>query len=272
MIRKILLGLVSFGVALYVALCGYLFATQRSAIYLPHLTAPDSPAGYAALNVTVPGIGVMHDWSLPADGGQPVVIFFHGNAATTTAFSDVGASLHARGWGVVLAGYPGYSGNPGTPSEDALMADARATIAALPRGSRIIVWGHSLGSGVAARMASEGRAAGLVLEAPYTALPDIAARLYPYIPVRLLMLDKFDTASLADRIKVPVLIFHSTDDPEVPFAMGESLAHELGPRATFVRMKGAGHHPHRRDLTGLVVKWVQDQQLTPGHEREQAAQ
>src|SRR4029077_12677166 len=164
--------------------------------------------------------------------------------------------------GVVLAGYPGFSGNPGTPSEDALMSAARATIAALPQGSRIIVWGHSLGSGVAARMASEGRAAGLVLEAPYTALPDIAARLYPYIPVRPLMLDTFDTQSLVDRIKVPVLIFHSTDDGEVPFVMGETLAREWGARATFVRMQGVGHYPHRRDLTGTVVEWAQDHQLT----------
>src|SRR5215475_2150546 len=146
MAKKILLGLAGLCAAFYVALCGYLFITQRSAIYRPHLTTPDAPAGYTALNVAVPGIGVLHDWSLPAMAGQPTVIFFHGNAATTTAFSDLGDSLHARGWGVVLAGYPGYSGNPGAPSEDSLMAAARATIAALPRGSRVIVWGHSLGS------------------------------------------------------------------------------------------------------------------------------
>ena len=262
MIKKILLGLVGFSVALYVGLCGYLFVTQRSAIYQPHLTAPDGLTGYIALAVTVPGIGVMHDWSLPAAADQPTVIFFHGNGASTTSFSEVGARLHVHGWGVILAGYPGYSGNPGTPSESALMADARATIAALARGSRVIVWGHSLGSGVASRMASEGRVAGVVLESPYTALPDIAARLYPYIPVRLLMLDKFDTQSLVGRIDVPVLIFHSTDDSEVPFTMGETLAHELGTRATFVRMEGVGHYPHHRDLTGIVVKWAQDHHLT----------
>jgi hypothetical protein len=166
---------------------------------------------------------------------------------------------------VVLASYPGFSGNPGKPSEDALMADARATVAAVAkRGGPIIVWGHSLGSGVAARMAGEGRAAGLVLESPYTSLPDVGALAYPYIPVHLLMLDRFDTLSLAPRIHVPVLIFHSTDDDQIPFAMGESLACAFGARATFVRMQGLGHYPHHQDLSGMLIQWARDHCITSG--------
>ena len=85
--------------------------------------------------------------------------------------------------------------------------------------------------------------------------------IYPWIPVHLLMLDKFDTASLVDRITVPVLIFHSTDDPQIPFAMGETLAHAFNRgvllHATFVSLHGAGHYPHHQDITGHVIEWAQ---------------
>jgi pimeloyl-ACP methyl ester carboxylesterase len=112
-------------------------------------------------------------------------------------------------------------------------------------------------------MASEGRAAGLVLEAPYTSLPDVGALVYPYIPVHWLMLDRFDTAALAGRIPVPVLIFHSADDPQIPFAMGETLARKFGARASLVKMQGVGHYPHHADLSGTVVQWAQDHCITP---------
>jgi pimeloyl-ACP methyl ester carboxylesterase len=263
MLKKILLALAGLAVAGYLAICGYLFAVQRHMVFEPRPVAVAAPPGYAVLDVAVPGIGVMRDFWLPPAAGQPVVVFFHGNAAATTSLRDIGTALHRHGWGVLLAAYPGYSANPGAPTENSLMADARATIAAVPRGSRVIVWGHSLGSGVAARMAAEGRAAGLVLESPFTALPAIGAMRYPYIPVRLLMLDQFDTQALVDRIKVPVLIFHSTDDDVVPFAMGQTLARELGPRASFVRMRGLGHYPHRQDLSGRVVAWAKAQHLAP---------
>jgi pimeloyl-ACP methyl ester carboxylesterase len=250
--RKILLGLVGLGIGLYCGLCAYLFAIQRSLIYYPR-PATAAPAGYAPLAVDVPGIGVLQDWRLPAQPGKPTVIFFHGNGDVTTSFSEFGMRLHAHGWGVVLAGYPGYSGNPGQPTESNLMAAARATIAAA-RANRVIVWGHSLGSGVAARMAAEGRAQGLVLEAPYTSLPNVAAMVYPYIPVHLLMRDRFDTQSLTGRIKMPVLIFHSIDDAQIPFSMGDQLASTL--HACLVKMQGAGHYPQTVDLTDMAITWV----------------
>lgn len=262
-LRRVVLALVGVAAALYVGLCGYLFTVQRQAIYHPRstvLSEPPAGSGYATLNVTVPDTGVMKAWWMPpASAGMPTVVFFHGNAGDRSSFLELGETLHRQGWGVVLASYPGYSGNPGSPSETSLLADARATIAAIkPRTGPIIVWGHSLGSGVAARIASEGRAAGLVLEAPYTSLPDLAIRIYPYIPVHWLMLDRFDTRALAGKITVPVLIFHGADDPQIPFAMGRELAQALGRRASLVRLEGVGHDPHQIDLSGTVIQWARD--------------
>ncbi|MEI9985115.1 MAG: alpha/beta hydrolase [Aliidongia sp.] len=150
-------------------------------------------------------------------------------AATPRISPSWARRFHARGWGVVLTTYRGYSGNAGSPSEQGVMDDARAILAALgDPGGPLILWGHSLGSGVVARMAAEGHGAGIVLEAPYTSVADLAAQRYPIFPVRLLLRDPFDTASLLPEIKVPVLIFHSADDGTIPVAMGKAVAVALG--------------------------------------------
>jgi len=122
----------------------------------------------------------------------------------------------------VLASYRGYSGNPGSPSEDGLMDDARAVLASLPPHGKLILWGHSLGSGVAARMASEHRGDGLVLESAYTSAANVAARRYWMFPVHWLTRDPFETEKLLSRITVPVLLIHGRDDPVVPFDMSET--------------------------------------------------
>ena len=266
--RKAKAWLIGAAVALagYLGVCGILFAAQRSMIYTPpkvRLDGPPAGSGLQSLDVPVQGLGTIKAWwAPPASRAQPTVIFFHGNGGDRRSFLDFAARLRQHGWGVVLASYSGYSGNPGKPSEAALMADARATLQAVaPSVGPIVVWGHSLGSGVAARMASEGRTAGLVLEAPYTSLTDVAAASDPFVPVRLLLRDRFDTRSLTDRIQVPVLIFHSVDDPEIPFAMGSELAQRLGSRATFERMEGARHYPHSRDISSDVIRWATEHHI-----------
>lgn len=211
---------------------------------------------YETLKVDVAGVGSLQDWWLPAAPGMPTVVFFHGNGGNKSSFVETANRLHRRGWGALLTEYPGFSGAPGKPSEDTIMASAREDIAIVAKRGPIVVWGHSLGSGVAAQMASEGLAQGLVLEAPYTSLSNVAAARYPYLPMKLIMLDRFNTRSILSRIRVPVLIFHSDDDQEIPFAMGEIVGSELGPRATFVRMHGVGHFPHRQDLSSIVFQWA----------------
>jgi len=264
--RRWALGVIVVLLVGYLGVCGYLFTEQRHLVFAPSGTVlrdPPGESGFQSLDVPDPGLGVIKAWWIPpASSAQPTIVFFHGNSSDRTDFLEQALRFHEHGWGVVLASYRGYSGNPGTPTEEGLMADARATLAAVaPRVGPIIVWGHSLGSGVAARMASEGRAAGLVLEAPYTVLTDIAAARYPYIPVHWLMLDRFDTQSLVGDIHVPVLIIHSVDDPVIPFAMGQALAEQLGARASLIKMQGHGHVPHAVDLSAPVLRWAQAQHI-----------
>ncbi|MGD0189213.1 MAG: alpha/beta fold hydrolase [Rhizomicrobium sp.] len=194
----------------------------------------------------------------PPDKGKPTVVFFYGNAGTLSDFAPAGEEMHAQGYGIVLGSYRGYSGNPGEPSEQGLFADARAILAALPHGyGPVVVWGQSLGTGVAARMAAEGRASGLILQSPYTAVVDIAAMQYPLFPVRLLDRDPFDTLSLVPKIKIPVLIIHGTNDWNVPFWMGQKLKDALAAKATLVPIEHGGHDDLTTDeLVPPALQWL----------------
>jgi hypothetical protein len=187
----------------------------------------------------------------------PEVVFFYGNAGVLSDFAAIGAALHREGYGVLLASYRGYAPNAGAPSEDGIMADARAVLASLPQGhGPVVLWGQSLGTGVAARMASEGRASALILQSPYTSIPDVAGRFYPYFPVHLLMRDRFDTLSVIGRIDKPVLIVSGTADATVPFDMAQTLAARLGRRATFVPIPGGGHDLPERDVLAIAGRWL----------------
>lgn len=229
-------------VAGYLALCVLLFAAQRRLLF-PAPVERAQPVGKGAI-VEVPG-GTPMLWR-PADGGGPVVVHFHGNGEQVAwlgwlaeAWAEVGVSFAA-------VEYPGYPGAPGTPSEASILSAAHAALAHLtgPMGvakERLVLEGQSLGSGVAVALAAEGWGRRLVLLTPYTSLPDVGARAFPYFPVRLLMRDRFDSAARAPGLALPVLVVHGTRDEVVPFDLGQALAAKF-PQARFVEVPGAGHN------------------------------
>lgn len=175
----------------------------------------------------------------------PVVVHFHNNRERAEQTAGVARELAARGLGVVLVEYRGYGGaGDASPSEEGLYADAEAVLAMLSaRGvgpSRIVLWGTSLGTGVAAEMARRGRGARLVLVTPYTSIPDLVAAFAPFLPTRLLVPDHFDTLSKASSIAIPTLVVHGDADEIVPFTMGERLAAAI-PGAHLLRIPGGRH-------------------------------
>jgi pimeloyl-ACP methyl ester carboxylesterase len=246
---------------LYVLVFVLLVIFQRDILFIGNtrlIGPPTADSIYRARVVSVPDGGTLTIWQATLSrAGAATIVFFYGNASNLTDFAQTGIDLHGAGYGVVLASYRGYSGNPGHPSEEGLMADARAILATIPRhDGPVVVWGHSLGSGVAARMAAEGRADALILESPYTSVANAATRKFPIYPVRWFIEDTFDTLALVPRIKVPVLILHGVKDPVIPFDMGETLAGRFGKQATFVPFPGVGHEPHRANLASIVVPWL----------------
>ena len=136
-------------------------------------------------------------------------------------------SLVDAGHGLFLVGYRGYSANPGSPSEDGLTADARSVLAWLSEEGvgpeRIVLYGESLGSAVAVKVASESKVAGLVLEAPPSSIVDVAQAHYWYLPARWLLLDKWNSQARIGDAGAPILIFHGARDRVVPERFGRKL-------------------------------------------------
>jgi fermentation-respiration switch protein FrsA (DUF1100 family) len=124
--------------------------------------------------------------------------------------------------------YRGYGGSSGSPTEANNVADARLAHAALVREGEsprsIVAYGESLGSGIAVRIAAELPLAGLVLDAPFTSAVDLGARAYPFLPVRILLIDRYETTRHIAGVKVPLLILHGERDTVVPVAMGREVA------------------------------------------------
>ncbi len=176
---------------------------------------------------------------------SPVVVQFHGNGEVVGSNQWIGVELQRLGLGAVLVEYRGYGRSVGyPPNELGLYADASAVMDRLHDSgiskARTVLWGFSLGTGVAAEMASRGYADRLVLQAPFTSVPDVAARVAPFLPVRWLLKQHFDTFSKADHITVPTLVIHGDADPVVPFDMGQTIARAI-PGARFVRVPDGGH-------------------------------
>jgi len=236
----LLVGAMAF---IYVVALTGLVLWQRDILFVGHrYAAVDMPTGsiYRTRTIRETDGAALTVWDAPAAPAKPTIVFFYGNGGTLLQFVEIGKTLNAQGYGIVLASYRGYGGNPGYPSEQGLMDDARAVLKALPKG-KVILWGQSLGTGVAARMAAEGRGTALILQSPYTAVVDVAARDFPFFPVRLFMWDRFDTLSLSSRIKVPVLIVSGTADEVVPYDMGMTLSRSFGKQAVFVSVRGGRH-------------------------------
>ena len=183
-------------------------------------------------------------WHVPAKAGRTVVLYFPGNgdflAGGVGRFKD----MIADGTGLVALSYRGYAGSTGSPSEFGLLQDADAAYAftaARYSTERIVAWGFSLGTGAAVAIAAEHPVGKLILEAPYTSTVDVAASLFWFAPVRLLMRDPFHSDRRIAGVNVPLLIMHGDADPAINISFGErlfALAHE--PKQ-FVRFPGGGH-------------------------------
>lgn len=233
----------------YLAGLAVLYVKQREMLFpIPPVgrTAPDAaglPEAEEHVLTTSDGEKVIV-WHVPAKPGRPVVLFFPGNGDFLAGRVSRLKGITADGTGLVALSYRGYAGSSGTPSEQGLLRDAAAAYAftmARYAADRIVVWGFSLGTGVAVALASEHGIGKLILEAPYTSTVDVAASLFSFVPVRLLMRDPFHSDERIARVTVPLLVMHGTNDLAIPIVFGErlfALAHE--PKQ-FVRMPGGGH-------------------------------
>jgi pimeloyl-ACP methyl ester carboxylesterase len=236
--RRILYMLLLVAV-LYAGLCLLMFLMQRSLQYFPQprsVTAAD-----ATLHLTVPDAQLVV--TVRAHPGAKAIVYFGGNG------EDVSRNLESFGQAfpdhaLYLMHYRGYGGSSGHPSEEAIARDATALFHLVhAQHPQIAVIGRSLGTGVAVRLASEQPAARLVLVTPFHSVLDIAAMQYPWLPVRLLLLDRYPSYRYAARVTIPTLLIAGDHDRTIPLANTEQLLAAF-PRgvATLTVIEGVGHN------------------------------
>lgn len=226
-----------------------LYALQRSLLFPAPPPRPVPTRAGTLLDERSPsGRRVVALWS-PSPRGEssaPTLVYLHGNGMQLADSASLAPLLQAEGWNVYCVEYPGYGPlSEERPGEEALIDTAEAAMTLLRTKlsvpvERTVLVGQSLGTGVAAVLAARGRASKLALVSPYRSIPKVASGIFPWLPVRLLIRDRFDTESLAPEISLPVSVIHGTADEVIPFSHGAHLA-SLFPRGSLTRVEG-GHH------------------------------
>jgi len=233
-------------IAIPFLLGGALWAGQERLIFLPDPRSLSAPAGWERPSLrTSDGLDLAFLMAPPPGPEGMVILHFHGNGGNAADRAGLGTLLNRAGFGIVLAEYRGYGGNPGRPTEETLAADARAYLdwirARFP-AARIALWGESLGSGVVTRLA-EGREdiAAIVLESPFTSVRELAAGMYPWLPTNALLRHPFESLSRLPDVRAPVLVVASAQDRITPPEHARRMA--AGARDGRLVMLPGGAHP-----------------------------
>jgi len=242
--------LVAAAVSIYLLLGVMLFFMQERMIFLPRLpgrqleaTPRDVGFDYVDVNFKTADGLTLHGWYIYARNPRGTVLFLHGNAGNISHRLDSVAIFHELGFNTFIIDYRGYGQSEGKPGEQGTYRDADAAWQHLltERGedpARIVVFGRSLGGAVAAWLATKQKPAALIVESSFTSVAEMAAHLYPYVPVRFILRLRYPVIDFVSRITCPVLIVHSRDDEIIPFAMGKALYKAApGPKA-FLELAG----------------------------------
>jgi len=226
-----------------------LFFYQRKMIYFPHRVKPQAHVVVPAGLRFWPGQGDDYRGFVPErPPADPVgtVIVFHGNAGAAWHRNYYVHALVPLGFNVILAEYPGYGGRGGVPSEQSLVNDARQTVRLVYDrfGGPVYLWGESLGSGVAAAVAGSSPVPvdGVVLLTPWDSLPDLAQHMYWYLPVRLLLRDRYDNVKNLNGFEKPVAVVMAAHDEIIPARRTMRLYQSLSGPKRLWRFEYAGHN------------------------------
>jgi fermentation-respiration switch protein FrsA (DUF1100 family) len=258
--------------ALLVALVGYstvvtyVYANQRSLLYFPshaYVTPALAKADPSLREFPVhteDGLD-LKGWYAPAGTKHLTLVFFHGNGDSLRFDAPVAAIYIRAGFGILLAEYRGYSGLPGQPSEVGLHADARAYLKALIASGinvhDIVPMGHSLGTGVAAQVATEFPVGGLILVSPYLSMVNEAQSQYGFLPVSLLLKDRYETDKAIKSVTAPMLIANGALDDVIAPSQGRDLFALANQPKEFYSSPVSGHNDmFHNDFAQASVQWL----------------
>ncbi|SCX97582.1 alpha/beta hydrolase [Nitrosospira sp. Nsp13] len=248
----------------YAALAALIFFAQSSLVYYPGSgrniieTPSDRGLAYESVEIATSDGESLHGWFIPVPAATGTVLFFHGNAGNISHRMDYLLMFHRLGYNTLIFDYRGYGQSSGSPSESGTYLDAQAAWRYLTEtkeipSTHVVLFGESLGGAVAAWLAAREKPALLVLASVFTSIPDMAAKIYPFLPVRLLSRFEYSTIDYLQTVTCPVFVAHSPQDDIVPFTHGEAL-YQIAPEPKqFLRLQGG----HNNGFIFMQEDWVE---------------
>ncbi len=233
------------------AVCGYFY--QYKLIYFPESELTGNPADigleYKEVHFSAQEGISLHGWFIPAYEKDLVVLFCHGNAGNISHRMETIEVIHNLGLSVFIFDYRGFGQSQGTPSEQGTYKDIQAAWEYLVQKEqippeKILLWGRSLGGPIAAYMAKKKQSCGLILESTFTSIPEMAKKVYPFLPVKRVVRFNYPTRKFLPEISCPLLIIHSTEDELVPYHFGRELFDAAREPKRFLQIRGGHNEGH----------------------------
>ncbi|NCO84337.1 MAG: alpha/beta hydrolase [Nitrospirae bacterium CG_4_10_14_3_um_filter_44_29] len=246
MLYTILIGL-ALG---YLLLIGFVYLRQGSMVYYPTKEIEGTPADiglkYEEITLKTKDSVNLSAWYVPAKDERGVVLFCHGNAGNISHRLDSIRIFHDLGLSVFIFDYRGYGRSEGSATEKGTYLDAESAWEYLvnvkgARPEKIILFGRSLGSAVAAELALKHKAAGIIIESGFKTIPALGAKFFPYLPLRLISRFQYSTIDKVGMIKMPKLFIHSPQDEMIPYEHGAALFKNATEPKEFLQITG-GHN------------------------------
>lgn len=246
----------------YTAFNLFVYANQRDLMYVPSVLRI-APAELGLVGVeevaltTASNVELMSWFARPKDN-RPTVLFFHGNAGAVSSRAYRFLDFMEHGYGVFVLGYPGYGGNAGRPSEPNFIEASQLAYDYLAasgiESEDIVIYGESIGSGVAVQLAARVDAKGLILEAPMSSATDVAREHYPLLLASFFLRDSFRSVDYIESIDMPLLVIHGEKDAIIPMQLGQRLAERALEPKTMVVIEGAGHNNLSQYATSTIAR------------------
>ena len=250
LIRRILISILFILASVWILFSLVLYFLQPQFIYFPQSEIDYTPdmvgLDYEDINIQTEDNVSLNAWFLPVKGTTRTLLFFHGNAGNISHRLESLKLFHRMGLSVFIIDYRGYGRSQGTPNEQGTYLDAKAAWQYLTEvraiaDDEIIIFGRSLGGGIASWLASQHTPRLLILESSFTSIADMGNHYYPYLPTQLLTLIKYASIDRIENIYCPILISHSQSDEVVPYKFGRQLFEKANTPKVFMELQG-GHN------------------------------
>lgn len=252
--KPLTISLILVGV-LYLGICGYMYLAQESLLFHPTVMAAEAPWDLSLeegkgmersvdeLNFPSAEGGKVNALFFRLDTAKGAILYLHGNGGNAGTCARNRNLFLRNGWDVLVPDYRGYGKSTGPMSQAGLDADVEAAWVELGKhvpAESIIVYGQSMGSGYATRLAARHTPRLLLLEAPYTSLVDVAQGQYPWLPVRWLLSYPSPALDYMDEVRCPVVVFHGDQDDVIPYDQGVAMA-QAASNGKLVTLPGQAH-------------------------------